>query len=50
MKYHEAINGLDGELWKAEVVKEHQRMIDSGVFEPVKLSEMPKRVKLGKWW
>jgi hypothetical protein len=24
MKYHEAINGPDGKLWKAEVAKEHQ--------------------------
>jgi hypothetical protein len=46
MKYHEAINGPDGKLWKTEVVKEHQRMIDSGVFEPVKLSRVPKGVTL----
>ncbi len=46
MKYHEAINGSDGKLWKTEVVKEYQRMIDSGVFEPVKLSKVPKGVKL----
>jgi hypothetical protein len=31
MKYYEAINGPDSKLWKAEVVKEHQRMIDSGL-------------------
>ena len=46
MKYHEAINGPDGKLWKTEVAKEHQRMIDSGVFEPVKLSEVPKGVRI----
>jgi hypothetical protein len=46
MKYHEAINGPDGKLWKTEVAKEHQRMIDSGVFEPVKLSKVPIGVKL----
>jgi hypothetical protein len=46
MKYHEAINGPDGKLWKAEVAKEHQRMIDSGVFEPIKLSKVLKGVKL----
>ena len=46
MKYHEAINGPDGELWKEEVAKEHKRMIDSGVFEPVKMSKVPKGVKL----
>jgi hypothetical protein len=33
-------------LWKAEVAKEHQRMIDSGVFEPVKLSKVPKGVRI----
>jgi hypothetical protein len=44
--YHEAINGPDNELWKEEVAKEHKRMIDSGVFEPVKMSEVPKGVKL----
>jgi hypothetical protein len=46
MKYHRAIYGPDGKLWKSEVAKEHQRMIDSGVFEPVKLSKVPKGVKL----
>jgi hypothetical protein len=46
MKYHEAINGHDGKLWKAEVPKEHQRMIDNGVFEPVTLSDVPKGVRL----
>jgi hypothetical protein len=45
MKYHEAINGPDGKLWKAEVVKEHKSMVDSGVFEPMKLSKVPKGVK-----
>jgi hypothetical protein len=46
MKYHEAINAPDGELWKEEVAKEHKRMIDSGVFAPVKMSKVPKGVKL----
>jgi hypothetical protein len=46
MKYHEAINGLDGKAWKEEVRKEHQRMINNGVFEPVKISELPKGIKL----
>jgi hypothetical protein len=46
MKYHEAINGHNGKLWKIEVPKEHQRIIDSGVFELVKLSKVPKGVKL----
>jgi hypothetical protein len=46
MKYHEAINGHDGDLWKEEVAKEHKQKIDSGVFEPVKMSKVPKGVKL----
>jgi hypothetical protein len=46
MKYHEAINGPDGKLWKEEVAKEHKRMVDSGVFELVKISEVPNGVKL----
>jgi hypothetical protein len=46
MKYHKKIKRPDGKLWKAEVAKEHHRMIDSGVFEPVKLSKVPKGVKL----
>jgi hypothetical protein len=46
MKYHGAINGPDGKLWKAEVTQDHQRMINSGLFEPVKLSKVPKEVKL----
>ncbi len=46
MKYHEAINGPDGEAWKAKVKKEHHRMLINGVFEPVKISELPKGMKL----
>ncbi len=46
MKYHEAINGPDSKAWKEEVRKEHQRMINNGVFEPVKISELPKGIKL----
>ncbi len=46
MKYHEAINGPDGEKWKAEVKTEHGRMVENGVFEKVKLSELPSDVKL----
>jgi hypothetical protein len=41
MKYHEAINGPDGKKWKAEVKTEHGRMVESGVFEKVKLIELP---------
>jgi hypothetical protein len=46
MKYHEAINGPDGKKWKAEVKTEHGRMVKSGVFEKVKLSELPSEVKI----
>jgi hypothetical protein len=46
MKYHEAINGPDGRLWKDEVAKEHKRIVDSGVFEPMKISKVPNGVKL----
>ena len=33
MSYHEALNGPDGALWKAEIKTEHRRMVSSGVFE-----------------
>jgi hypothetical protein len=46
MKYHEAIKGPDGKLWKEEVAREHKRMVDSGVFEPVKISKVINGVKL----
>jgi hypothetical protein len=46
MKYHGAINGPDGGLWKKEVAKEHKRMVNSGVFKPVKISKVPNGVKL----
>jgi hypothetical protein len=46
LKYHEAMNRPNGEAWKAEVKKEHQRMISNGVFEPVMISNFPKGTKL----
>ena len=46
MKYHEAINGPDGKKWKAKVKTEHRRMAKSGVFEKVKLSELPSEIKI----
>jgi hypothetical protein len=46
MKYHEAINGPDGKKWKAKVKTEHGRMVKSGVFEKVKLSKLPREVKI----
>ncbi len=46
MKYHETINGPDGKKWKAEVKREHERMVKSGVFEKVKLGKLPSDVKV----
>jgi hypothetical protein len=46
MKYHEAINGPDSELWKAKMRKEHQRMVDSGFIKEVNGSELPSEVKI----
>ncbi len=46
MKYHEAINGPDSKKWKAKLKTEHGRMVKSGVFEKVKLSELPSEVKI----
>jgi hypothetical protein len=46
MKCNEAINRPNGEAWKEEVRKEHQRMINNGVIEPVKISKLPKGIKL----
>ncbi len=45
MEHHDAINGPDSELWKAEVKKEHQRMVGSGVFEKVKRIKIPSKKK-----
>jgi hypothetical protein len=46
MKYHEAINGPDGDAWKAEVKKEHNRMVQNKVFELVSLSDLSKNEKV----
>jgi hypothetical protein len=46
MKYHEAVNGPDGKIWKAKVKTEHGRMVKIGAFEKVKLSEFPSEVKI----
>jgi hypothetical protein len=45
MKYHETINGPDGDAWKAEVKKEHGRMVHNKVFEPVSLSDLSNDCK-----
>jgi hypothetical protein len=46
MKYHEAINGPDGEAWKTEVKMEHQRMLMNGIFKPINVIKLPKGTKL----
>ncbi len=46
MKYHEVINGPDSKKRKAEIKTENGRMVKSGVFEKVKLSELPSDVKI----
>ncbi len=46
IKCYEAVNGPDGKKWKAEVKPEHGRMVKSGVFEKVKLSELPHEVQI----
>jgi hypothetical protein len=46
MNYHEAINGPNSEFFKAEVRKEHQRMVASGVFKKVKRIELPSEIKI----
>jgi hypothetical protein len=45
MNYHEA-NGPDSELRKAELKKEHQRMVDSGVLKKVNRSELPSKKQI----
>jgi hypothetical protein len=39
--YNEAINGPDGERWKAEGENEYQRMVNCKVFKPVIKSNLP---------
>jgi hypothetical protein len=46
MKYHEAINSPDSDPWKAEVKKEHGRIIHNKVFDPVSLSDLSKNEKV----
>ncbi len=46
IKYHEAINGPNLDAWKAEVKKEHGRMVHNKVFEPVSLSDLSKNKKV----
>ncbi len=46
MTYNEAINGPDGEHWKAEVENEYQQMVNCKVFKPVLKSDLPPRTKI----
>jgi hypothetical protein len=44
--YNEAINGPDGERWKAEVENEYQQMVNCKVFKPVIKSNLPPGTKI----
>jgi len=46
MTYNEAINGPDGEQWKAEVENEYQQMLHNNVFEMVMIADLPPGTKL----
>jgi hypothetical protein len=46
MTYKEAINGPEGERWKAEVENEYQQMVNCKVFKPVLKSDLPPRTKI----
>jgi hypothetical protein len=44
--YNEAINGHDGERWKAEVENKYQQMVNCKVFEPVLIADLPPGTKI----
>jgi hypothetical protein len=46
MNYKEAVNGSDGERWKAEVENEYQQMLTNKVFEVVLQKDLPSGTKL----
>ena len=46
MKYEEAINGPDGEAWKAEIINENERMKKNEVFEVIDKDDLPPGTKL----
>ncbi len=46
MIYSEAINGPDGERWKAEVDNEYNCMVKNKVFETVFKKNLPPRTKV----
>jgi hypothetical protein len=39
MKYDEAINGPDGERWKAKIENEYQQMVHNNVFQTVMIAD-----------
>ena len=51
MMYNEAINGPDGEQWKAEVENKYQQMLHNNVFETVMIANLPPGINLinGVW-
>jgi hypothetical protein len=46
MTYNKAIDGADGERWKAEVENEYQQMVNCKVFKPVLKSDLPPGTKI----
>ncbi len=46
MNYKEAVNGPDGEQWKAEVENKYRRMFANKVFEVVPQKDLPSGTKL----
>jgi hypothetical protein len=46
MTYNKAINGPDGERWKAEVENEYQQMGNCKVFKHVLKSDLPTKAKV----
>jgi len=45
MKYHEAMK-KDPKGWKKAVQKEHERMVEHGVFKPIDMNQNPKNSKI----
>jgi hypothetical protein len=45
VKYNEAMSGPEKEKWKKVIVEEHDRMIQSAVWIPVKLNTLPSNIK-----
>jgi len=45
MKYHEAMK-KDPKGWKEAVKKEHERMVEHGVFRPIDKNQVPKNSKI----